>query len=143
MGSKRQKSKLTVVDVVKDRPRHGASAKEIDLYDRLRVYKNRNAELEEALAARARGNVGQTLVVVVTAQMLDMLTLLTQSGLYGATSEGTAHQLLQQALRDPRAHDLADAERWRAMRAVRWSRPRRRLRRRPRRPVGKNGKLKR
>lgn len=141
MGSKK-KGKLTVIDTVEERPPHGATAKEIDLYARLRAFKNRNAELEQALGLRALGNEGQTLVIRVTSRMLEMLTWLTQTGLYGATSEGTADQLLQQALREQRTMELADSERWRThwrTRSLkrRSSRPRRRPHRNP------NGKLRR
>lgn len=129
--ARQNKNRLVSIDAVEERPRYGASKKEAELYERLRVKNRRIAELEEALGAKARGNAGQTLVVMVTPQMLEQLTWLTQSGLFGITSEGTAHQLLQLQLRDVRTMEIADREKWSTVYPLRKRRARRRPRRRP------------
>lgn len=143
MGSKRKAAKLTVIDAVEERAPYGASAREVELYERLRMQNRRIAELEQDVGRRARGNVGPTLVVPVTQQMLEQLTWLTATGLYGATSEVTTGQLLQLQLRDARTMEIADREMWRTIRPLRTLR-RRKSRRGRRLPARKpNGKLRR
>jgi hypothetical protein len=125
------KKKLRFVDGEMEPP-FGASNKEIGLYQRLRDQANRIVDLEAAIAAHARGHA-DTSVFQTSPQVMDMLGLLTRSGLYGDSVMGTVEMFVREALRQPGVREDAFSQKWKEA-------PPRNLRRRARRPRRRPGK---